>query len=64
MRLKGNNSKQIIKFTHIQVFTCHKSFFGQLLSLVDRGANGGVAGNNVRVIFTTVCTVDVRGMDN
>jgi hypothetical protein len=34
------------------------------MSLVDRGANGGVAGNDVRVLFKTNCTVDIRGIDN
>jgi hypothetical protein len=33
-------------------------------SLVDRGANGGVAGNDVRIIFKTDRTVDIRGIDN
>jgi hypothetical protein len=31
---------------------------------MDRGANGGVAGNNVRIIFETNHTVDIRGIDN
>ena len=32
---------------------------------MDRGANGGVAGNNVRVIATHLeRTVDIRGVDN
>jgi hypothetical protein len=35
-----------------------------LPSLIDRGANGGVAGNDVRVIFKTNCNVDIRGIDN
>ena len=34
------------------------------MSLVDRGANGGVAGNDVRVLFKTNRTVDIRGIDN
>jgi hypothetical protein len=34
------------------------------MSLVDRGANGGVAGNDVRVIFKTNRTVDIRDIDN
>jgi hypothetical protein len=34
------------------------------LSLIDRGANGGVAGTDVRVIFKTGRTVDIRGIDN
>ena len=33
-------------------------------ALVDRGANGGIAGNDVRIIGTTNRTVDVSGIDN
>ena len=33
-------------------------------SLVDRGANGGVAGEDVRVIFKTLRSVDIQGLDN
>jgi hypothetical protein len=33
-------------------------------SLIDRGANGGIAGNDVRVISTTDRVVDVTGIDN
>jgi hypothetical protein len=32
--------------------------------LVDRGANGRVGGNDVRIIFKTNRTVDIRGIDN
>jgi hypothetical protein len=32
--------------------------------LVDRSANVGVAGNDVRVLFKTFCTVDIKGIDN
>jgi hypothetical protein len=42
----------------------HKASSGQSLSLIDRGANGGVAGNDVRTIFKTGHTVDIRGIDN
>jgi hypothetical protein len=34
------------------------------MSLVDRGANGGVAGNDICVLFKTFCTVDIKGIDN
>jgi hypothetical protein len=34
------------------------------LSLIDRGANGGIAGDDVRVVFKTDRCVDVRGIDN
>ena len=33
-------------------------------TLIDRGANGGLAGNNVRVLHKTGRTVDVQGIDN
>jgi hypothetical protein len=33
-------------------------------ALVDRGANGGVAGDDVRIIFKTGRHVDVRGIDD
>ena len=33
-------------------------------ALVDRGANGGIAGENVRVISRTDRTVNVTGVDN
>jgi len=33
-------------------------------SLVDRGANGGIGGSDVRVIFRTHRSVDVQGIDN
>jgi len=33
-------------------------------SLVDRGANGGITGDDVRIINKTMRTVDVRGIDN
>ena len=33
-------------------------------ALVDRGANGGIAGNDVRIIATTDRSVDVQGVSN
>jgi hypothetical protein len=33
-------------------------------ALVDRGANGGIAGSKVRIISTTGRTVDITGIDN
>jgi hypothetical protein len=42
----------------------HKASPGPSLSLIHRGANGGVAGTDVRVIFKTGCTVDITGIDN
>ena len=34
------------------------------MSLVDQGANGGVAGEDVRVIFKSDKAVDIQGIDN
>jgi hypothetical protein len=34
------------------------------MSLIDRAANGGVAGKDVCIIFTTPHTVDIIGIDN
>jgi hypothetical protein len=42
----------------------HKEHHGISPSLVDQGANGSVAGNDVRVIFKTNRTVDIKGIDN
>jgi hypothetical protein len=33
-------------------------------TLIDQGANGGIAGNDVRIISTTGRTVNVTGIDN
>ena len=40
----------------------HKSH--RVGSLVDRGANGGIAGDEVRIIEKSDRTVNVRGFDN
>ena len=37
---------------------------GNKSSLVDRGANGGIAGDNIQVISKTGQTVDIQGIDN
>jgi hypothetical protein len=42
----------------------HNSVTVKNLSLIDRGANGGVSGEHVRVIFCTSRTVDIKGIDN
>ncbi|CAJ1946162.1 unnamed protein product, partial [Cylindrotheca closterium] len=34
------------------------------LALIDRGANGGIAGDDARIIHKSNCTVDVQGIDN
>jgi hypothetical protein len=64
-RVLSKSSKRSAKFTHIEYrVSYHKASSGQSLSLIDRGANGGVAGNDVCVIFKTGRAVDLRGIDN
>jgi hypothetical protein len=64
-RVMSNNSKRSVHAACKEYkVSCHKKHHGISPSLVDRGANGGDAGNDVRVIFKTNCTVDIRGIDN
>jgi hypothetical protein len=42
----------------------HKEHHGISPSLADKGATGGVAGNDIRVIFKTNRTLDIKGIDN
>jgi hypothetical protein len=61
----SKNSKRSVHNTCIEYkVSYHKEHHGILPSLIDRGANGGVAGSDVRVIFKTNRTVDIRGIDN
>ena len=51
--------------THITYSaSASKTTMANSMSLIDRGANGGVAGSDVRVLFKTNRTVDIRGIDN
>jgi hypothetical protein len=42
----------------------HKEHHGISRALIDRSANGGVTGSDVRVILKTNRTVAIRGIDN
>ena len=42
----------------------HEATSAHSMSLIDRGANGGVAGDDVRIILRTNRTVDIKGIDN
>jgi hypothetical protein len=42
----------------------HASNVGRRGALVDRGANGGLIGNDVRIMCTTDREVDVSEIDN
>jgi hypothetical protein len=54
-----------VNSTHIAYFVSkHEAILAHSMSLIDRGANGGVSGDDVRVIFRTNRTVNVKGIDN
>jgi hypothetical protein len=64
-RVLSKNSKRSANLAHIEYkVSYHQASSGQSFSLMDRGANGGVAGTDVRVIFKTGRTVDIIGIDN
>jgi hypothetical protein len=65
-RVLSKNSKCLANMTQIEYKVSYhkKASPGQSLSLIDRGANGGVAGTDVQVIFKTGRTVDIKGIDN
>jgi hypothetical protein len=64
-RVMSKNSKRSVHTTCIEYkVSYHKEHHGILPSLIDRGANGGVAGSDVRVIFKNNRTADIRGTDN
>ena len=50
--------------SHITYQISASSRHNVMSSLVDRGANGGIAGDDVRVIFKTLRNVDIQGIDN
>jgi hypothetical protein len=64
-RVLSKNSKRSVNLAQIQYkVSYHKASSGQSMSLMDSGANGGVAGSDVRTIFKTGRTVYIRGIDN
>jgi hypothetical protein len=61
----SKSSKRSVKIAFMEYkVSFHKASSGRSLSLIDRGANGGVAGDDVRIIFCTNRTVDIKGIDN
>jgi len=59
-----NGKKYIQADTHCISFSISCSITAQVASLVDRGANGGMAGEDVRLLETGEKMADVRGIDN
>jgi hypothetical protein len=63
--LGRNASKRSVNIALIECkVSFHKAYSGRSLSLIDRGANGGVAGDDVHTIFPTNRTVDIKGIEN
>jgi hypothetical protein len=64
-RVMSKNSKRSIHTASIEYkVSYNKEHHGISPSLVDRGANGGIARKDVCVIFKTNHTVDIKGIDN
>jgi hypothetical protein len=64
-RVLSKNSKRSANLAQIEYkVSYHQASSGQSLSLIDRGAKGGVAGTDVCVIFKTGHTVDISRIDS
>jgi len=49
---------------HLHTYSVSASKSSSAQSLVDHGANGGIGGSDVQVIYKTHCSVDVQGINN
>jgi hypothetical protein len=64
-RVMSKSSTRRVNSTHIEYFVSkHEALLDHSMPLIDRAANGGVAGDDVRIIFQTNHTVDIMGIDN
>ena len=64
-RVMSKSSTRSANMAHICYnVSASKTHQSHPMSLIDRGANGGLAGSDVRVLFKTNRTVDIRGIDN
>ena len=64
-RVMSKSSTRQVNIAHLEYHVSyHKAIMVNHLSLIDCGANGGVAGEDVRKIFRTSRTVDIKGIDN
>jgi hypothetical protein len=60
-RVMPKNSKCAVNTACIEYKeSYHKEHHGISSSLVDRGDNGSIAGNDVRIVFKTDHTVDIK----
>jgi hypothetical protein len=64
-RVMSKASTRLVNLAQTQYHVSfHDSLTVKTLSLIDQGANDGIAGEDVRVIFRTSRTVDIKGIDN
>jgi hypothetical protein len=64
-RVISKTSTRHVKLAQTQYYVSfHEYLTIKNLSLIVQGANGGVAGEDVRVIFRTCRTVDMKGIHN
>jgi hypothetical protein len=64
-RVMSKKTRRTVAMADIQyIVSVNQQKIATKQSLVDRGANGGVAGSDVRIIFKTKRTVDIRRIDN
>ena len=64
-RVMSKSSTRQVNLAHMEYrVSFHDSITVNSMSLIDRGANGGVAGDDMRVIFRTNRSVDIKGIDN
>ena len=61
---RSSTPTKVLAFEHGFVYTVSRSAYKTHQSLVDRGANGGIAGADVRVIDRSFRSVDIQGIDN
>ncbi|CAJ1963334.1 unnamed protein product [Cylindrotheca closterium] len=63
-KLTFNGEKFRSVNNHTMIYSIHKVNTCKHLALIDRGANGGIAGDDVRIIHKSNRTVDVQSIDN
>jgi hypothetical protein len=63
-RVMSKASKRSVNTAITEYRVSFQQSMDKISSLIDRGANGGVAGDDVRIIFKTNRTVDIKGIDN
>jgi hypothetical protein len=61
----SKSSTRLVRSTHIEYFVSkHEALLAHSMSLINLDANGGVAGDDVHIMFRTNRTVDIKGIHN